>query len=115
MRSLTGVALCRSVEEGGLGFDYRLAMAVPDVWIKYLKVDFLIFFASGADLNSKEIGDEAWNIGHLVHVLSNRRYKEPCIAYAESHDQVHACHHYRHLKRHSGPCRRQNTCFLAHG
>ena len=31
-------ALCRPVEEGGTGFDYRLAMAVPDMWIKMLKV-----------------------------------------------------------------------------
>ena len=26
--------LCRPLEEGGSGFDYRLAMAIPDVWIK---------------------------------------------------------------------------------
>jgi len=26
--------MCRPVNEGGLGFDYRLAMAVPDMWIK---------------------------------------------------------------------------------
>lgn len=65
-------ALCRPVEEGGTGFDFRLAMAVPDMWIKYLK----------------EKKDEDWNIGHIVHTLTNRRYKEPCIAYAESHDQA---------------------------
>ncbi len=29
--------LCRAVEEGGLGFDYRLSMYIPDMWIKYLK------------------------------------------------------------------------------
>ena len=29
-------ALCRPVDEGGVGFDYRLAMAVPDTWIKVL-------------------------------------------------------------------------------
>ena len=29
--------LCRSVAEGGIGFDYRLAMAIPDMWIKLLK------------------------------------------------------------------------------
>lgn len=29
--------LCRPVEEGGIGFDYRLAMAIPDMWIKLLK------------------------------------------------------------------------------
>ena len=33
-------ALCRPVTEGGTGFDYRLAMAVPDMWIKILKVIF---------------------------------------------------------------------------
>lgn len=27
-------ALCRPIEEGGTGFDYRLAMAIPDMWIK---------------------------------------------------------------------------------
>jgi 1,4-alpha-glucan branching enzyme len=26
--------LCRPIDEGGAGFDYRLAMAIPDVWIK---------------------------------------------------------------------------------
>lgn len=30
-------ALCRPVEEGGGGFDYRLAMAIPDKWIQILK------------------------------------------------------------------------------
>jgi len=65
-------ALCRPVREGGTGFDYRLAMAVPDMWIKYLK----------------EMKDEDWNIGHIVHTLTNRRYQEPCIGYAESHDQA---------------------------
>merc|ERR1719318_1853053 len=65
-------ALCRSVEEGGTGFDYRLAMAVPDMWIKYLK----------------EVKDEEWNMGHIVHTLTNRRYQEACISYAESHDQA---------------------------
>merc|ERR1719244_761098 len=65
-------ALCRPIREGGTGFDYRLAMAVPDMWIKYLK----------------EKKDEDWNIGHIVHTLTNRRYKESCISYAESHDQA---------------------------
>jgi len=27
-------ALCRPVSEGGQGFDYRLAMAIPDMWVK---------------------------------------------------------------------------------
>ena len=29
--------LCRSIEDGGMGFDYRLSMFLPDLWIKYLK------------------------------------------------------------------------------
>nr|XP_057935391.1 1,4-alpha-glucan-branching enzyme [Doryrhamphus excisus] len=65
-------ALCRGVEEGGLGFDYRLAMAIPDKWIQILK----------------ELKDEDWNIGNIVHTLTNRRYGEKSIAYAESHDQA---------------------------
>ncbi|XP_072316290.1 1,4-alpha-glucan-branching enzyme [Eucyclogobius newberryi] len=65
-------ALCRSVEEGGLGFDYRLAMAIPDKWIQILK----------------ERKDEDWDMGNIVHTLTNRRYGEKCIAYAESHDQA---------------------------
>lgn len=64
--------LCRSIEEGGLGFDYRLAMAIPDMWIKLLK----------------EERDENWSMGHIVHTLTNRRYGEKSIAYAESHDQA---------------------------
>ena len=64
--------ICRPIEEGGLGFDYRLAMAIPDMWIKLLK----------------EERDENWNMGHIVHTLTNRRYGEKSVAYAESHDQA---------------------------
>ncbi|ORX43875.1 1,4-alpha-glucan-branching enzyme GBE1 [Hesseltinella vesiculosa] len=63
---------CRPVREGGLGFDYRLAMAVPDTWIKLLK----------------EVKDDDWKMGHLVHILTNRRHLENTIAYCESHDQA---------------------------
>ncbi|GAA5912151.1 hypothetical protein JCM6882_003068 [Rhodosporidiobolus microsporus] len=66
-------ALCRTVAEGGLGFDYRLAMAVPDMWIKLLK-----------EVKS----DYDWDLGNIVHTLTNRRWKEKSIAYAESHDQA---------------------------
>ena len=59
-------ALCRPVSEGGGGFDYRLAMAIPDMWIKMLK----------------EQRDEDWDIGNIVHTLSNRRWMESCISYA---------------------------------
>ena len=62
--------LCRKVDEGGLGFDYRLSMYIPDMWIKTLK----------------EVKDENWNMGHICHSLTNRRWREKCVAYAESHD-----------------------------
>jgi 1,4-alpha-glucan branching enzyme len=62
--------LCRSIEDGGIGFDYRLSMFLPDLWIKMLK----------------EQSDEQWNMGHLTHSLTNRRWREKCVAYAESHD-----------------------------
>ncbi|XP_014772929.1 1,4-alpha-glucan-branching enzyme [Octopus bimaculoides] len=64
--------LCRPVEEGGNGFDYRLAMAIPDMWIKLLKTQ----------------SDEDWNIGSIIHNLTNMRYGEKNIAYTESHDQA---------------------------
>uniref|UniRef100_A0A182JHK2 1,4-alpha-glucan branching enzyme n=1 Tax=Anopheles atroparvus TaxID=41427 RepID=A0A182JHK2_ANOAO len=64
--------LCRPTEEGGVGFDYRLGMAIPDKWIEVLKTK----------------SDEQWNIGNLVHTLTNRRWMENTVAYAESHDQA---------------------------
>jgi 1,4-alpha-glucan branching enzyme len=64
--------LCRKPEEGGCGFDFRLAMGIPDYWIKILK----------------EKTDEEWDIWEMFGVFNNRRYKEKTIAYAESHDQA---------------------------
>ena len=63
--------LARPIEEGGLGFDYRLAMGIPDYWIRLLK----------------EKADEAWHIGEIYGMLCNRRAGEKHIAYVESHDQ----------------------------
>jgi 1,4-alpha-glucan branching enzyme len=37
--------VCRSIEDGGVGFDYRLQMALPDMWIKLLKVCFRVLIA----------------------------------------------------------------------
>ncbi len=64
--------LCRPVDEGGFGFTHRLAMGLPDYWIKLLK----------------EKKDEEWSVGDIWYTLINRRYGEPNIAYAESHDQA---------------------------
>eukprot|EP00249_Psilotum_nudum_P020063 c27542_g1_i7 orf=460-2403(+) len=63
--------LGRPVEEGGIGFDYRLAMAIPDKWIQYLK----------------HRSEEDWSMEEITYTLTNRRYTEKCISYAESHDQ----------------------------
>ena len=32
--------------------------------------------------------DEDWDMSNIAHTLTNRRWSEPCIAYAESHDQA---------------------------
>lgn len=64
--------LCLPVNKGGIGFDYRLSMAIPDMWIKILK----------------HLTDEQWDLGLIVHTLTNRRYGEKCISYCESHDQA---------------------------
>ena len=64
--------LARKVEEGGIGFDFRMAMGVPDYWIKTLK----------------ERSDEEWDLYELWHQLTNRPAHERSIAYAESHDQA---------------------------
>jgi 1,4-alpha-glucan branching enzyme len=64
--------LCRTQEDGGIGFDFRLGMGIPDFWIKYLK----------------EYRDEDWNIHELWQTLTNRRWKEKTVAYTESHDQA---------------------------
>lgn len=65
-------ALCLPLSLGGTGFDYRLAMAIPDMYIELLK----------------EKEDAEWDMGALTHTLINRRHGEKTVAYAESHDQA---------------------------
>ena len=64
--------MCLPVDFGGIGFDYRLSMGVPDLWVKLLK----------------EIPDEKWSMCQLWHELTGRRPKEKNIGYSESHDQA---------------------------
>ncbi len=64
--------MCLPIKDGGIGFDYRLAMGEPDLWIKLLK----------------ECPDEKWNMWRIWGELSGRRPKEKCIGYVESHDQA---------------------------
>lgn len=61
-----------AIEDGGFGFDYRLAMGTPDHWIKLIK----------------EKPDEQWNVSQIYHELTNRRSDENSINYTESHDQA---------------------------
>jgi 1,4-alpha-glucan branching enzyme len=70
-------ALCLSLSLGGIGFDYRLAMAIPDMWIKILK----------------EKEDSEWDMSNICFTLTNRRHGEKTIAYAESHDQAYVPFH----------------------
>ena len=64
--------MCLPIEEGGMGFDYRLAMGLPDMWIKTVK----------------ELSDEDWPIGKMWGDMCLRRPGEGTVAYVESHDQA---------------------------
>lgn len=64
--------MARPAIEGGLGFDYRLNMGVPDYWIEL----------------AKERPDEEWPLGELYFRLLNRRHGEKHVGYVESHDQA---------------------------
>ncbi len=63
--------MARPVAEGGLGFDFRLNMGVPDYWTKLVK----------------ETPDEGWPLGAIYHELTGRRPGEKRVGYVESHDQ----------------------------
>ncbi|MCU0460904.1 MAG: alpha amylase C-terminal domain-containing protein [Bacteroidales bacterium] len=64
--------LAAETSKRGYGFDYRLSMGVPDFWIKLIK----------------ETMDENWDMGHLMHELTQHRPEEKIISYCESHDQA---------------------------
>ncbi len=64
--------MCLPIRDGGIGFDYRLAMGVPDYWIRTLK----------------ETKDENLNMAGMWHEMTSRRPQEKNIGYAESHDQA---------------------------
>jgi len=67
---MPGLAL--PFKDGGYGFNYRLAMNIPDYWIKIIK----------------ELRDEDWKPSSILWELTNRRRDEKTISYAESHDQA---------------------------
>ncbi len=64
--------MCIGIDDGGIGFDYRLSMGIPDLWIKFIK----------------EYKDEDWDMFKLWFELTSRRPKEKAIGYCESHDQA---------------------------
>lgn len=53
--------------EGGLGFDHRFAMGIPDFWGKFIK--------------------EGRSVGMLWYEMTNRRRYERTISYVACHDQ----------------------------
>ncbi len=64
--------MCLPIDDGGIGFDYRLAMGLPDMWIRTVK----------------ELKDEDWQIGKMWGDMCLRRAGEGTVAYVESHDQA---------------------------
>ncbi|ETD21798.1 hypothetical protein HMPREF1199_00133 [Hoylesella oralis CC98A] len=64
--------LAAKFEDGGYGFDYRMAMNIPDFWIKTIK----------------ELRDEDWKPSSIFWEVKNRRADEKTISYCESHDQA---------------------------
>jgi 1,4-alpha-glucan branching enzyme len=64
--------LSQAIHEGGIGFDYRLGMGIPDYWIKILK----------------EQPDEQWDIYQMYQTILDRKFDDKTLAYAESHDQA---------------------------
>lgn len=70
MSGMPGIAC--SIDSGGTGFDLRLAMGIPDYWIKLIK----------------EQKDEEWNMDGLFHELTTHRAEENTVSYCESHDQA---------------------------
>ncbi len=64
--------LAAPYEDGGYGFDYRMAMNIPDYWIKTIK----------------EKMDEDWKPSSIFWEVTNRRSDERTISYCESHDQA---------------------------
>ena len=70
---VSGMAgLAAPYKEGGVGFDFRMAMGVADHWIKWIK----------------EKSDDQWEMGEIWYELTNKRADEKTVSYAECHDQA---------------------------
>lgn len=64
--------MCLPIPDGGIGFDYRLAMGIPDMWVRMVK----------------DRKDEDWDLWNIYYELTGRRPQEKVIGYVESHDQA---------------------------
>ena len=64
--------MCLPISDGGIGFDYRLGMGLPDMWVRTVK----------------EQKDENWDIFKMWCEMCMRRPGEGTVAYVESHDQA---------------------------
>ena len=64
--------MCLPIQDGGVAFDYRLAMGLPDMWIRTIK----------------EEKDENWYIRNMWGNMCLRRPSEGTVSYVESHDQA---------------------------
>ena len=63
--------MCLPIQDGGIGFDFRLAMGLPDMWVRTVKIQ-----------------DEFWDINKMWGDMCLRRPGEKTVAYVESHDQA---------------------------
>ena len=70
---VSGMPGCAApVEDCGVGFDYRMAMGVPDFWFKL----------------AEKVRDDDWSMGGIFWELTNKRAEEKVVSYVESHDQA---------------------------
>ncbi len=70
---VSGMPGCAApIEDCGMGFDYRMAMGVPDFWFKL----------------AEKVSDDHWSMGGIYWELTNKRAEEKVVSYVESHDQA---------------------------
>lgn len=70
---VTGMpGLTNPIRDGGIGFDYRLGMGIPDFWVATLK-------------NKR---DEDWSVYDIWNMLTDQKPGVKTVAYCESHDQA---------------------------
>lgn len=70
---VSGMPGCAApIKDFGMGFDYRMAMGVPDFWFRL----------------AEKVRDDNWPMGGIYYELTNKRAEEKVVSYVESHDQA---------------------------